>query len=486
VKDETKPKPPVQDIKDETAPKPPVQGETTVTFTARQLRRAREVLARLSGARRSQHLYPQGHPAVRESAAGLMEVLSAYFDEGFDVPLTFFENEVLLGHQLLPEESVMFDQLVRSMSDAPANSVTFLKGLQVEELERAMPLLTAETDAVDAAGGLETAARAAGLTHVMLATAKVYEKDEHFKQMSGKEAAHSGYTGALELLRDLDHTVRSDQVASAERVRGVVRGLVENVLGNRHALLELSGLKDYDEYTFFHSVNVAILSLALGSALSSDRRFLNTLGVGALMHDVGKMTIDLATLNKTDALTTEEWDQIRLHPLRGAKLAASMPGLDRASIVVILEHHMRLDLDGYPGRRPPRPQHLMSRIVAVADAYDAMTSRRTYSEARLPDESMEVLARNSGTAFDPVLVRLFVQIMGVYPPRSVVRLSTGEVGVVVRPSGTDMLRPAVRVIADSSGAFIEPHDIELSAGDGPSIEACLDPTALNVDVDDYL
>jgi HD-GYP domain-containing protein (c-di-GMP phosphodiesterase class II) len=462
------------------------QGEMAVTFTSRQLRRARDVLARLSGARRSQRLYPQGHPAVHESAVGLLQVLTPYFDEGFDVPLTFFENEVLLGHQLLTEESIIFDQLVRGMSEAAANSVTFLRGLDATELERAMPLLAAEADDVAAVGGLEVASHAAGLTHVSLATARIYEKDDALKELSASEAANTSYTSALELLRDLDRAIRSNRVASAERVRGVVRGLVDNVLGNRHALLELSGLKDYDEYTFFHSVNVAILSLALGSALSSDRRFLNTLGVGALLHDLGKMTVDLEILNKSDALTTADWDQIRLHPLRGAEVATSMPGLDRASIVVILEHHMRLDLDGYPTRRPTRPQHVTSRIVAVADAYDAMTSRRTYSEARLPDESMEVLARNSGTAFDPVLVRLFVQMLGVYPPRSVVRMRTGEVGVVVHPGGSDVLRPRVRVFADASGALVEPHDIELEGGDGPSIQACVDPTGLNVEVEDYL
>jgi HD-GYP domain-containing protein (c-di-GMP phosphodiesterase class II) len=165
-----------------------------------------------------------------------------------------------------------------------------------------------------------------------------------------------------------------------------------------------------------------------------------------------------------------------------------MPGLDRASIVVILEHHMREDLDGYPQRRPARGQHLSSRIVAVADAYDAMTSKRTYSDARLQDEAMEVLAKNSGTAFDPVLVRLFVKMLGIYPPRSVVRLSSGETGIVLRPGGADVLRPYVRVFADPAGVIIEPYDVDLAAGGdrGTTIEACIDPTGLNVQVEDYL
>jgi HD-GYP domain-containing protein (c-di-GMP phosphodiesterase class II) len=207
------------------------------------------------------------------------------------------------------------------------------------------------------------------------------------------------------------------------------------------------------------------------------------------MHDIGKLTVDLSVLNKPGALSSDEWSLVRLHPIRGAQVAATMPGLDRSAVVVILEHHMRYDLDGYPERNPRRPQHVTSRIVAVADAYDAMTSRRSYSAARLQDEAIEVLAKNTGTAFDPALVRAFIQMMGIYPARSVVRLSGGEMGVVVQPSETDVLRPVVRVIADPTGALIEPYDLDLSnaiAASGRHIESCIDPRALNVDPDEFM
>lgn len=459
---------------------------TGPVFTTRQVRRIRDVLARFAGARRAQRFYPQGHPAVQEIVAGLMSAIAAYHDEGVDVPLTFFENEIMLGHVLLTDESVLFDQLVRDMSESAANSITFARGLTASELERVLPILVMDAAGIEALGGIEAATLAANAPNVKLSAVRVYERD-HRVETDGAQAAAASYSSALELMRDLDRLIQTNRVASAERVRGVVRSLVDNVLSNQYALLELSGLKDFDEYTFFHSVNVAILSLALGSTLSSDRRFLNSLGVGALMHDIGKITIDAGVLNKPGALTSEEWDSVRLHPLHGAEVAATMPGLDRSSIVVILEHHMRQDLDGYPRRRPARRQHLTSRIVAVADAYDAMTSRRSYSDARLQDEAMEVLALNAGSAFDPVLVRWFVQMMGIYPPRSVVRLSSGEVGVVVRPGGSDVLRPCVRVFADAEGRIVEPLDVDLGSGpDSPSITACLDPTGLNVDVEDYL
>jgi HD-GYP domain-containing protein (c-di-GMP phosphodiesterase class II) len=193
-------------------------------------------------------------------------------------------------------------------------------------------------------------------------------------------------------------------------------------------------------------------------------------------------------LTKPGSLSAEEWDLMRMHPVYGAEVAAGMRGLDRSSIVVILEHHMRYDLDGYPQRKPRRPQHLTSRIVAIADAYDAMTSRRTYAVAHRQDEAVEVLAKNAGTAFDPVLVRMFTQMLGVYPPRSVTRLTSGEVAIVTTPN-PDILAPCVRVITSPDGAFIEPYDLDLSdaaAADGRKVEACLDPQAVGIDVDDFL
>lgn len=465
-----------------------VSQSSSIVFSSRQVKRLREVLARLSGARRAIRFYPMAHPAVRESIATLMSLVGQYHSEGVDLQVTFFENELLLGEQLLPEESILFDQLIRDMTELGLGTMTFLRGLTTDEMERALPILSGEPSGV--VGGLDKVAAAANIPHVLLSTVTTVDRaDQLTRPADDHEAAQASYVGALDLLRELDRLIKHNRMVSAEHVRGVVRSMVDNVLDNRYAMLELSGLKDYDEYTFYHSVNVAILSLSLGTMISTDRRFLSSLGVGALMHDIGKMTVDIAVLNKPGSLTSEEWADVRMHPVYGAEAAALLPGLDKAAVPVILEHHMRFDLDGYPQRSPKRGQHIASRIVAVADAYDAMTSRRSYSAARLQDESMEVLLSSAGTAFDPVLVRLFVRMLGIYPPRSVVRLSSGEVGVVLKPHDTDITTPTVRVFADAQAAFIDPVDIDLSdavEAAGRRIDCCLDAAGLNVDVDDYL
>ncbi len=269
-------------------------------------------------------------------------------------------------------------------------------------------------------------------------------------------------------------------------MKQVVKSLVDNVVANRYAMLQLTGLKNHDEYTFFHSANVALLSLALGSMITSDYRFLSSLGTGALLHDIGKMTLDVDILNKPGALSPDEWAQVRQHPIIGAEQAALIPGLDHSSIVIIFEHHLRFDGSGYPSLGSVRKQHLASRIVAVADAYDAMTSRRSYSAARMQDEAMALLAGSAATAVDPGLLRLFVSMMGIYPPRTVVRLTDESVGIVLQPSEVDPLRPLVRVIAEPGGRMVEPIDVDLSKTEDLGVDRSIDGRTLNVDVEDYV
>ena len=462
----------------------------SVIFSTKQVTRVRDLLALLSGSLRAARFYPASHPAFTSLVNDLYKLIDEFHSEGVDVPLTFFEGELLLGEQVLTGESIAFDQLIRDMTALGADSVTFVRDLTPDELARAISVLSADPGNLPA-GGIPELLASANLPHVAIGTVSIAGKGTAIEPGEEHKIAEETYTSAIEMLRELERVVGLAQPANIKRVRGVVQGLIEGVVSNKDAMLELAGLKSYDEYTFFHSVNVAILSLAIGAAITGDRRFLSSLGVGALMHDLGKMDIHVDVLNKPGALSAEEWAIMRCHPLYGAEEVARLAGVDKSAVVVILEHHMRYDLSGYPqSATPAAGQHLASRIVAVADAYDAMTSRRSYSAARLQDEAMSVLVKNMGNGFDPALVRIFVKLMGAYPPRSVVRLSTGETGIVLKANADDLVRPSVRIFADSNGDLLtEPFDVDLSAlpdGDSRAISGCLDPAGMNVDIDEYL
>jgi len=457
-------------------------------FSSAQFGRVRTLLARLYGVRRAVRFYPDSHLVVRENIRELMNIIEAFHAEGVDIPLAFFEGELLLGDQFMAEESIIFDQLIRDIMSLGIGSITFRLGLTVEELQRVVHLLSLDPEGVASRGGMSALVSKVHMPHVEIGAVRVYELPK--ADEGSKEDAQKSYSASLDLLRELELVIRSRRRVFPGHAKNVVRSLVDNVLANRFAIVELSGLKNYDEYTFYHSVNVAILSIALASIITQERRFLTSLGTGALMHDIGKMTIGSEILNKPGSLTPDEWSVMRDHPVRGAEIAVDMPGMDKASVVVILQHHMRIDGHGYPRSFFGRDaQHLASRIVAIADAFDAMTSKRVYSAARLQDDAMAILVKNRGTAFDPKLVRLFVQALGIYPPRSLVRLSTGELALVVYANTNDATRPTVRLIADPEGVLIGPVDIDLgdpASANGRTISNCVETEGLTIDVDDYM
>src|SRR5450756_1876237 len=241
------------EVASEGAALPRKAAPASFVYSTRQAKRVRDLLAKLAGTRRSVRLYPAGHPATRDGVGELMKVIVAFHDEGVDVPLTFFENELLLGEQMLAEESMLFDQLIRDMSTSGMNAVNFMRGLTAEELERALPVLAADGAAIEAMGGLQQAVERARLGHIEIGSVRAVDR-EHPEEAPGEggELARESYRSALDLMRELERLVQANKVASAERVRGVVRSLVDNTINNKSALLELLGLKDYDEYTFFH------------------------------------------------------------------------------------------------------------------------------------------------------------------------------------------------------------------------------------------
>lgn len=455
----------------------------SVTYSTNQLKRVRQLLTRMYAAHRSARFYPMDHPATVEAIRGLGDVIRKYHEEGVDIALAFFEGELLLGEQLLPQESIIFDQLIREFTGMGAGSIVIHRGVDDAELSRMVSLLAAGSYEIERVGGIQRMSLEANLPNIEIGEVKVFERSEDSED---PEKAAGSYQDSIELMREVDALIRRNRTISPVKVKGVMRSMVDNVLSNRQAMLALTGLKSYDEYTFYHSANVALLSLALGSMITEDYRFLSTLGTGALLHDIGKMTIDLDILNKRGALSAEEWAMVREHPVCGAEQAVTVPGLDRFAIVIILEHHMRYDGSGYPQRSSARKQHLTSRIVAVADAYDAMTSQRSYSAARAPEEAMSILAQSAGTALDPVLTRMFVTMLGIYPPRTTVRLNDESTAIVVSPTEGDVLRPLVRVIADSEGVLIDPMDIDLSVQEELKISRSLDTATLNIDVEDFL
>lgn len=233
--------------------------------------------------------------------------------------------------------------------------------------------------------------------------------------------------------------------ASKQELHDKIEKIVDELLENKDVMVNMIDLKNFDNYTYAHSVNVAVLSIIIGITLGLNRNTLTRLGLGAILHDIGKVFINKGILNKPGKLTEIEFAKIKRHSLLGYKYIRDKFKIPSDSHSAILEHHERYDGTGYPGNKCGEEITFFGRIVAIADVYDALTSRRPYRNAMNPADSLEYIMGNSGAAFDSNLVELFVRKIAPYPVGTTVALSNGYIGIVIENYELLSLRPKIRV-----------------------------------------
>jgi len=286
-------------------------------------------------------------------------------------------------------------------------------------------------------------------------------------------------TEAESLVRDFMGRVRIDGNIMPGRVNDTVGRMVESVFRNQDALASLSRLKSRDDYTFGHCVNVCILSLAIGRHMALDSAELNRLGVGALLHDIGKMLVPDEILKKPGRLTDAEFGEMQRHTSLGCELLYKTNEIAEDSRLVAMHHHERFDGSGYLDGISGNDIHLFARIGAVADVYDAMTSDRVYQKGMSADVALRRMYKLKGVHFDPTLVDRMIKCLGIYPIGTLVELNTGEVAVVSMPNHSDPLKPKVLMLYDRSKKRLPgPMDVNLGADSDRWIANTRDPGPL--------
>jgi HD-GYP domain-containing protein (c-di-GMP phosphodiesterase class II) len=312
-------------------------------------------------------------------------------------------------------------------------------------------------------------------------------------------AAKRTYAQSVEVAKDALGDVRLGKAVNVRKVKRAVQGIVDQVLSNESSMVTMTTLRDFDEYTFTHCVNVCIFSVIVGQRLGLDKLQLYELGLGALFHDIGKQRVDYDVINKPGGLTDEEWVQLKEHTTEGLLCLFSMHGfadVPYRQMLMAYEHHMKLDLTGYPENRRERSPTLFSKIVSIADAFDAGTSVRSYQfEPWPPDAVLKEMRDNPKRGFDPLLVKALITATGVYPIGTLCILDTHELAVVskVNPDSDFAHRPTVRVISDPMGVpLTEPLTLDLSKADpatGKPVRTIIkttEPQKYGIRVSDYL
>jgi len=434
---------------------------------------AEELLRRLAAGLRAVQLYAPTHPLVGRNITALADTLQLTLAAMPSIAVG------IVGDIPVPRAGENMAKLIAQFQDAGIERIVFDSGVTSAEL----------AELVQKIGGRDAreATKTLALQHIRVGRLQV-EKGE--TSTVEKRDYRRLYNEAVSVAGRLWESAETEGTPDADAGRNVVDSLAEEVSRNRTALLALTALKSYDSYTFTHMVNVSILAMAQGRGLGIEGSLLREIGIGALMHDIGKVRTPSDILNKIEKLTADEFEILRRHPVDGAEILRRTRGMPRLAPIVAFEHHLRLDGTGYPFRVSRPILNIGTMLCAIADVYDAMRSQRVYQDSFPTDRILAVLQRNDNKQFDQHLVRRFVQLMGIYPAGNLVRLKSGEIAVVLKAYASDPYRPRVRLLFDTSGARLErPVELNLweaGEGDPQSIEAPVDPAQYDIDPLSYL
>lgn len=295
------------------------------------------------------------------------------------------------------------------------------------------------------------------------------------------------------IVREVMQDIRLGKNIESEKVKRVVQKMADSIFRNPDALASLTRIKGYDEYTFVHSINVCILCLTLGRHLNLERESLEQMGIGALLHDVGKMKIPNSILKKPGKLTDSEFAEIKKHPFYSIEILEKTEGLSEESKSVALQHHERYAGHGYPLSLQGEEIGKFAQIAAIADVYDAITTARCYKKAISPYEALQEMYLSASRDFNQFLMQNFIQCMGIYPIGTLVLLDTQEVGIVCSVNHHQLLRPHVILLyKNPKKSYPQPILVNLMEKDNNSgyfrrsILKALNPQRWNICVDDYL
>jgi len=293
-----------------------------------------------------------------------------------------------------------------------------------------------------------------------ISPARLTEEEEELDPDEAKAIrakARKTFFKAMAVVQDTVEKARSQDKVNIARSKRAVQNLIDIIIQDESALLEMTALQSFDDYTYVHSVNVCVLSLVLSYHLGLDRKTISDLGVGALIHDIGKTSLPIELINKPDEFDEFDWEQMRKHPIFGVKFMFKTRKVDETTAkaaTAVFEHHITFDGMGYPELLQKRKPKLFARIVAIADNYNAMVSGRVYQKKRLtPDEIITNMVNRAGKSFDSLLLKVFINAIGIYPVGAVVALSSKEVGIISKTNPKNPEQPKVKIVGDKNGLY---------------------------------
>jgi putative nucleotidyltransferase with HDIG domain len=408
-----------------------------------------DLVRRLAAAIRGATLYSPNHPLVQRGVDALSGLCASLTQKTDAIAIGFIGDEVVVNNERLPKSAAALVGFSRDMREREIEKITIQRGVTKEELRNfifELPDRRATTP-------LATRLQQRGVHRITIGRLTIEKEDE--SSGTGIVAARKIYGTAVETAQQLWDAAKAGDKPDPNAARKIIDSLAKMVGGDRTSLLALTALKRYDNYTFTHMVNVSVLAMAQARSLNMDATLLREFGFAALMHDIGKVQTPQEVLNNPGKLSKEEFDIMQRHVVDGAHILRRTPEMPALAPIVAFEHHLRQDLSGYPAKIGHRNLNLCTQIVSIADVYDALRSNRVYREGLPSDRIKSIMAKKDDPAFNQKLLRRFINLIGLFPIGTLVRLNTEEIGVVTHEHPTDPFRPQVKIVRDRDGAELE-------------------------------
>ncbi len=465
-------------------------------------RTGKTLIVALHGAVRAIRLYPVENAVVQRALAELVRAADDLVARDHEVTLrasgqVLFVNDVRLRLEL--DSYAAFTQVLAVLHENGVGRVTASGEARVREWLALLLQLRRAADAANEGRFEELVERLqlAGLRCFELGPV-AEEPADAGQLVEVKVVSKRLYARSVAVTRDVLQSMRVGRPPSLRRLKRAIQGIVDQILSDETPLMGLTTLRDFDDYTFTHSVNVAIFSVAIGKRLGLSKMQLYDLGLAAVLHDLGKTRLPLELISRRGGLKADDWALIQAHPWLGVlamfELQHGAGELPLRAMRVSFEHHLKVDGSGYPRVVRARQQGLFSRIVAVADGFDAATSQRSYQDVpHTPAEVLREMSRNPARGVDSIVVKALVNTLGIYPIGSLVVLDSLELAIVhAAPPGPEVLsRPMVRVVSDALGNPMFPgYLLDLAARDSAgnfarTIINSADPARYGIRISDY-
>jgi HD-GYP domain-containing protein (c-di-GMP phosphodiesterase class II) len=429
--------------------------------------KVKELVTGLSRAMQANAMYGEDHKLTKEAAANLHSTLEEILTGREEITVGIIGDEIAFEKEPYYEISRTIKDFIDHLKEINIKKITFGRGIDEKELVEFIKVLSTKAKDLTKEEGIDKVFESTNIVNIAIGEIGLRraEKVQKIDEMS-EETTREKYEENVEYLTKAFKQTKGQQPLNVQSARQIVSGMIEDILKNKSLLLILTSLKGQSQDTFAHGVNVAVFTLLQAEALGLEEQYLADIGVASLLHDSGTLLKGADAPKDTLEPTKEEQEKTAKLDVEGAKTLLDTEGVGALAAIVAFEHNMDYDMSGYPKKLYGKGLNLVSMMISISEYYDKLKRAEKYQKEGGAERIYEDMMALSGKKFHPDLLNNFFNLMGVYPPGTLVALDTKEVALVIQPSTLDIRRPQAEILYDTAGnKYKEPSIVNLMEKD---------------------